>query len=493
MTESATIDSTMLGALPITGTQDAPNRDQQQAASRGLYAGDTALHFSALRDIAVAADVAGEPNMREYNLSVADIYGAAMNVRGTHVSECGVFTDNNGNTLIVCDNDAQIARVSREKKIFGAAYYETSLRRYKGEGSGAANAVITLAGLATEVRGFKGKNYDNRMSTLRLPAGELKYYNVFDLFQQIESSGQRLDRPVVVVMTNDVITWSTFGDSLLSVVLAVAKPFAAMIGIPSQVFDLISTAALKIATTGRVDVADLATVAQTLAPESVRAYITQGAQVYSAVSTGDYVAAADALGISAVRQARDVIDKFARGLTTDVLQASTIPVQDTLKIIQNTFNIEATNAVRAQSRSGSLISKIIDAGSITRVPAMQDLLIASSAPTILGALPKVQELIASVVNETNDITNVHQHKAWIQAAAGLPIGDNVFDGLLVRSLVERAVDAARDGAHSFMMPITVPEEKRKRIAAEVAKQSGVRTLTPVTTYQDAPHYAVEWR
>lgn len=487
-----TIEPT-LAALPQTTEIYAPDRDQLAAAARGLKVGNTALHFSALRDPAVAADVAGEPNMNELDITPAEIYGAAMNLRSDRVSECGVFTDRLGNTLVVCDTEAAVTKIAKEKKLFGPAFYETSILRYKGVGSGQANALITISGLQNEARGYVGPNAARKKSELLLPQGKIQYSNVFELFSQIEASNTKLDRPVVVVMTNDVITWKSLGDGLLTLVLAVAKPFCAMIGLPPAIFDVIAVSAQRIATTGRVTVADLASVAQTLAPESVRKYITQGANVYAAVTAGDYVAAADALGLSQVRDARLAIEKFSRGLTQDIEHLSALPITETLSIVRNAFNVQTTNTVRAQARSGSLIQRITDEGSVTRVPAMQDLLIASSAPTMLSALPNIQNVISAVINETDDVTNVHQHKAWLQAASGLPIGDDVFDGLLTRALTERAIAAARDGAQAYIMPISVPEDKRARIAQEVARQSGIRTLSTLGGHQDVPLYAAEWR
>lgn len=469
----------------------APDRDQQAAAGRGLSVGNGALHYAKLKDLRVAADVAAEANMNEFGLTPSQIYGAAMNLKGaTSVTGFTCMTDDQGNTFFIVDTDAPVTKLAREKNLFGPRFYETSLKRYKGTGSGAANAINVIAGLNENVRGFDAGG--RRPGTLNLEGTLITFTSAYDLFHEINRRRLRLDRPVVLVITNDVISWQTLGAQILVAILAIATPFASMIGIPPDVFDGVGQALTRLVTTGRIDIADLASVAQTIAPESVRKYLTQGADVYASIKSGDYVGAAESLGID-VRSARSVVDRFLAGARTDLLEASPLPLTEALAIVQNTVNVSLTDQLRAQARSGTLREAIIDAGSITRVPALQNYLIAATAPTLLGTLPNVQDILSTVINETNDAVTPDVHKTLLQAAAGYAIGPDALDTLALRALVERAIGEAATGARAFVMPTTVPEPKRIAWAAEVAKQSGIKVLAAPDAPKNITRYRPEWR
>jgi hypothetical protein len=467
------------------------DRDQRAAADRGLVAENAALHYRALQDLRVAADIASEPNMREYGLAPADIFGRAMNLRGADaVTGFTVMTDDVGNVFFVVDQDAPVTKIAKEKNLFGPRYYETSLQRYKGTGSGAANALNVIAGKNVNIRGYDAGG--RKPGRVNLSGTEITFTSAFDLFDAIGRRGIRLDRPVVLVITNNVISWASIGAQLLSVVLAIAKPFAGMIGLGGDTFDAISTSLRRLVASGRFDIADLATVAQTIAPESVRRYIDQGASFYDNLQRGDYVAAAQELGID-VKSARQAVDGFLGGIGAGILRASPLPLEQSLAVVQNAVNVDLTNRLRAQARSGSLREAIIDQGSITRVPALQSYLVAATAPTLLGTLPNIQDIISVVINETTDAVTPDIHKAMLQASAGYPIGPDVMDPLAIRSLVERAVSEAARGAREFIMPATIPDAKRVAWAAEVARQAGIKVISSTSQHADILKWTAEWR
>lgn len=469
----------------------APDRDQRQATDRGLLVGNTALHYKALKDLRVAADLAAESNMSEFGLRPDEIYGAALNLRGAAaVTGFTCMTDDHGNTLFVVDQDAPVTKLAHEKRLFGPRHYETYLRRYKGTGAGAANAVNVIAGENLNVRGYDA---GGRMpGLLNIEGTEISFTSAWELFDKINRRGMRLDRPVVLVVTNNVVSWQTLGAGLIAAILSIARPFAGMIGITPDVFDAVGASLQRLVTSGRIELTDLASVAQTIAPESVRTYLDQGTQLYGRLTSGDYVGAAQELGID-VKDAKAVVDNFLSGVRTSILRASPLKLDESLAVVQNAVNVDLTNRLRAQARSGSLREAIIDQGSIARVPALQNYLIAATAPTLLGALPNVSDIISTVINETSDAATPDVHKAMLQAAAGFAIGPDVLDGLAIRALVERAADEASKGAREFVMPVTVPESKRITWAAEIARQAGIKVLAHTDQPTDVLRWTAEWQ
>ncbi len=443
-----------------------------------LSAQSKALHWEALRDLRVASDIAGagasgEFINGEYSFESAppeEIYGSALGVPGAKGhSGYGVFTDKNGNTIVIATESREAWGLIWGKSLLGRDPYTFRIPRNMGTGGAFEANAFMMAGVGQRYGGYASWIDMNESQRDGLPGLTLQPYNDFpSLLTQIENTGRKFDRPIVILNSGKPITFASVMEKALTIILAIAKPFAAMIGIPPMAFDILSKSLTIIATQGHFDVSVLADAAQLMLPAEYRSLIPKATAIYANITSGNYLGAMEGLGISG--NILGAKDSLLKGDISALLGKSSLGYGDLVGRVQNLFQMDTIRSLSAANRSGSVVTNLIDAGTMTKVPVLQNLLAATTSDTLSAAIPGVSEIFQKAINETNDISNVNLHKAAIQSALGQPVGADAFDELSLRGLKERANEVLEKGAKQFVMPIVIPDMKRYEWAQLIADE-----------------------
>ncbi|MBL7999510.1 MAG: hypothetical protein JNL32_12850 [Candidatus Kapabacteria bacterium] len=424
-----------------------------------ILVGSSVPHFSALRDGAIAGDITWADFGKE---------GAALgnNVRGL---QCGVFTDRNGNTLIVAVESNPAFKVMRELGLFGNHMQFNIDRQFGTGGKFELNARLYLmeTNPFNAARGFiqVGENPERTQH-------QITYTNVYDLFTKIENSGKKFDKNILFVLSGEPVTLSSVLNAVLDYVILGAKLLAPLIGIPPMAIDAIAPIISALATGEKVSIESVGQVAALLCPSEVRPYIAKATTVYRAAANQDYQTIAREFGLN-ISDAT----KFFNNTLTDIAGNSAIGFDQASKTLQNVFNLDTITKFRNTLRSGSAIARIIDDGTIVNTPSVQNWLIAQQAG-ISSVVPKIGEFCKTVINETEDIQTPEEFRTFFTTAFGLPTHPDSLDTITVRSLVQRAIQTRNTtGSKSFTLPASVPFEKRETYAKEIAKQTGLYVNT----------------
>lgn len=468
--------STLEDNLGATDTTIAPR----------LNAISQAPHWSALRNLSVAADITNAGSLEEFGITRAQTLGAALGIQGAEVfSRVGIFTDRNGNTIVVTQ-ETNPPYPLLKNGLLGPKFYEARLPRNMGEGGAfEANALI-LTGGRKSYRNYAGWTSPQ---TVDIGGRRLTYSDAPTLLEQIESIG-KLDGVILVNLSGEPFSLSDILPAIIDFVFAIAAPFAPLIGIPPEAVEVIRQSVKQIVSGQPVTLQNLADAASTLAPAEVRQYLDKGKSVYGKLRSGDYAGAAAELGVSDSDQ--ELIRNLQKQNITGILRRAGIDYETTYATLQNTLNIDVIDEVRRKIKSGTLKQQIIDAASATRVPALQNLWIAGGGQTLLGTIPNFNEVAKLIVNETGDVTDVNIHKGLIQAALGYPVGADTFDELLLKTLTEQALKAAEAGENTFVLPVSVPYAKRLILAPEIGKRAGMKVVAGKRGAYDTSLTSWEW-
>lgn len=461
-----------------------------------LSASSKALHWSAIRDLSVAADIAGAGASGEFAPSGVEpyqIYGSALGTPGAggH-SGYGIFTDENGNTICIATESRSAWGMIWGKDLLGKNPYVFRIPRNMGQGGAYEANAFMIAGIEQRYGGYEGWSRIETSEIDKINGVTFNRYNNFpDLLSQIENTGKKYDRPIVLLSSGEPITFASVLNQALTLILAVAKPFASFIGIPPLAFDVIANSLNTIATQGKFTIDTLANAAQLIVPMDFRSIIPQAKNIYSAIDKGNYLDAMQGLGITG--NIAGVTKSLLGGDISALLEKSNLGYQDIVGTVQNLFQFDTIRSLSAANRSGSVISNLIDAGTMTRVPVLQNLLTATTTDTLTSAIPGVSEIMQNAINQTNDIANVDLHKGAIQSALGHIVGQDTFDDLTLRGLKEKANSLLENGVKQFVMPIVIPLDKRLEFAQIIADDVKIQVLadavggkvtTPSTYYQE---------
>ena len=467
-------------------------------ASVQLSATSKALHWSAIRDLVVASDIAGAGASGEFSGIGAppeQIYGAAIGVPGAKAhSGYGMFTDNNANSILIATESRQAWGLIKGKNLLGRDPYIFHLERNMGSGGAFEANAFMMSGRGERFGGYAGWIDSDDSERGVLPGLTLEPYSDFpSLLTQIENTGRKFDRPIVILNSGEPVTIGSILSKLVSIVLAIAKPFAALVGIPSAVFDIIAGAVNIIATQGKFPVSVLGDAVQLMLPVEYRSLIPQATTIYGSISKGDYLGAMDGLGITG--NVLGAKNSLFNGDISALLDKSVLPYKELIGKVGNLFSMDTIKSIAAASRSGSVITNLIDRGTMTEVPVLQNLLIATTSDALPSALPGVAEVFEKSINETNDIANVDLHKGAIQMSLGQPVGSDTFDDLGIRALTERANDAVEKGVKRFVMPIVIPAVKRADWAQKIADTLQIQVIADaVEGGITQPNYTIrEWK
>lgn len=296
--------------------------------------------------------------------------------------------------------------------------------------------------------------------------------------EEIERQGPSM-RLVVVRIAGAPTTWRYVGelaqqwaDIAINLALDFAAPYASkFLGISAQ--DILGAKPLltALAKGEAASVEMLAQAASFVAPASIRGDLKKATDFYKAYQTGNYSSAAKILGID-VSGVDKVINQFSSGVSSQAARTA-----------QNVYVMDTINQVRRRARSGSAQQDVIDQGTITRTPALQNLLL-TAVSSLTSAVPRLPEIVGLTARETDDITSANEYRGFLQMAHGLPVTEGSLDRVALRGLVERARQIKEMGLKAMNMPDLVPEGKRSEWADEIRRQTGVdasgsSSLTPI--------------
>lgn len=449
-----------------------------------IYASSEIPHWTAIRDLRVSSDIteAGSFGIPEFERN-----GAALGIPGAgKPSNFGIFTDDNGNLICIAQDDKPAWGQIWSDQLLGGnrdSWLRFNFNAHEGTGGAyEANAYI-ISGIKERYNDYAGwVKWEDMPRTIQ-GYGLEPYNTIPDLLEQIEKSGKKFDKPIVCLLERNLITWSNVFDKMLPFIVAAATPFANIIGL-APVWSNIVQGIGSLVSDGSVNIKTLATVSQALVPNEYRHYLPTSASIYSGIVTGNYKEAVNALGISNIKESAKTLTAFKNGDMSFFLDYTGIDFTDATGISQNIFNLETVNTVRSAVRSGSLKMNVIDKGSITRVPVLQNYLATLSSPnTLSGIIPGAAEIFKTSINETNDFNDdINAHKAAIQAAMGLPVGIDAFDQLTKKGLTEKALSYAQMGIKQFALPLSLPSEKRSDWAKEISDDVGISVIAGTLRY-----------
>lgn len=480
--------------------------------------GSKALHWSAIRDIRVASDIAGAGASGEfadpYGATPDQIYGAAIGVpnAGNH-SGYGLFTDLNGNTICIATESRPAWGMIKAKNLLGKDPYIINIPRNIGEGGAFEANAFMIAGINRSFGDYGGwseiesseisggttvtKNGTSMPRNPNFPTGlQLQPYNTFPaLLEQIEQTGRKFDRPIVILNSGSPVTLSSVLSQFLSTILMVARPFASLIGIPPAMFDTMSMSLQEVVTTGKFSIGSLANVSQLIVPVEYRNYLPSAAKIYSKIDSGNYLGAMQELGVSSDNIV-GTAKKLLGGDLSSLLTSTKLPYSELLGKAQSVFQMDTLRSITASVRSGSVMTALTDAGTMTRVPILQNLLATTTAETLVGAIPNVADVFSSAINETRDISTPDLHKGALQLSLGQMVGSDTFDVLTITGLKERANTVLEAGSPSYILPSIIPSFKQFDFAKLIADEVGIPVryngVNGAVTIQNPNESSKEW-
>ncbi|MFN8358583.1 MAG: hypothetical protein U0264_01595 [Candidatus Kapaibacterium sp.] len=447
-----------------------------------LYASSKALHWSAIRDLRVASDIAGAGASGEFSpdgITAEQIYGASIGVPGAGAhSGYGMFTDLNGNTICIATESRPAWGMIKGKDLLGRDPYIFRIPRNMGSGGAFESNAFMIGGVGKSFGEHAGWSEAESSQVTGLPGITLNLYNDFPhLLEQIENTGRKFDRPIVILSSGEPITIGSVLEKALTFILAVAKPFAGMIGIPPELFDVLAQSLQVIATQGKFSIDILAGAAQLIIPAEYRSLIQPAKSIYGNIESGNYLSAMQELGVHVNFQG--ATKSLLGGDISSLFEKSSLPYTDLVGKVQTMFQFDTIRSLSAATRSGSVLNNLIDAGTMTKVPVLQNLLATTTADTLTSAIPGVLDIMQAAVNQTNDISHPDLYKGAIQLGLGQIVGADTFDELTLRGLKEKANQILENGGKRYAIPITIPQTKRHEWAQSVADEVGIEVLADI--------------
>lgn len=397
-------------------------------------------HFSWLFNDDVLYDALGSINTK----TPGSAFGMMM-PETTNASGFGVFrTKHNRPVVIVTerysgDNENPMAKTLTEAGAYGSNPERIEVLRGGGAGY-IENSIFP------KVRGY-----------------------VMQQLIKIENSGPS-NRPIVIEIKGRPTTWSYIGEQLTAaaeIAVNLAMDYAApyvnkYLNIDTKTFLNFKPFVASLVQNKPVSVVDLAQAASLVVPPDVRTSIKSATDFYQNVQRGNYAAAAKQFGID-TNGVNRIMNDFAASVPAPVAKAA-----------QSIYIMDTINQVRGSIRSGSAKQEIINNGTITKTPALQNLIL-SAMTTTTAAIPRAVEVAGLMAHETDDLQNANEWRGMYQIAHGMPVTPCSLDRIALRGLVERARELFNRGYKNMNMPDIVPADKRDCFGDEIRSQTGVST------------------
>ncbi|MBL7997041.1 MAG: hypothetical protein JNL32_00245 [Candidatus Kapabacteria bacterium] len=443
-------------------------------------------HFEALQDIRVAADIAdgwfeNDMNFAQFGfhtITMDEIRGAAIGVPGaTHHSYYGVFTDDNGNEYIIVMESKPIYKIIEQSGMLRNVE-RFDFERHMGPGMGEYNSMMVQG-----VHTFRGEDRDATSwgggdnKRFEIGGRSLPDYNtVRGLCGALQALNVQFDKPILIVLSGEPITFQSAWDATYQYIAAAASAGLALIGVPPQLTQAAFSLANSAVNGEKVQVNTLIQVASAIVPVDYRPYMNKAESLITNIQRSDYAAIADTLGIPLDKNIRGVISNLQKGNYADIVLQYANDYVPTISTIQNSIAANAVNKLAANLRTNTIGDSIIDAGTSILNDNLQQIYASCSNGTTLPAvLPGVASVVNAIATGTNDITSPEIRRGFMNMLAGQPTGTEVFDGLLLNSMKQKANELASIGKN-FVMPIYVPLEKRFAFGRDIAEDVGVQVI-----------------
>lgn len=400
---------------------------------------DGVPHYSWMLNDDVLYDALGSQNTKVPGSSFGLIRPQTVNTSGF-----GVFRTKYDQPIVILtenysgDNVNPMAKNMQELGCFGANPEIINIGR--GEGSGYIEKLMA------------------RMRQEVLPK-----------LEQIENKGTS-NRVVVIRITGQPRTWryiaelaTQYAELALNLAMDFAAPYAKdVLGVSASDFLRAKPFIRSLVKNEPVEVAALAQAAVMVVPKDIRPSLDKAADFYQKAQSGQYLPAAQVLGIE-VSGVNKILNDFSSGVPDSVA-----------KTAQGIYVMDTINQVRGSIRSGTAKQEVINNGTVTQSPALQNMLMAAISTTT-AAIPRAVEISGLAATETKDLQTSAEWRGIWQIAHGLPTTPCSLDRLAVRGLVERARDLAQKGFNQMNIPALVPADKRECFADEVRAQTGMKT------------------
>jgi len=414
--------------------------------------GTSVPHFEWLKNADVFYDALG--NNERCNVP-GSAFGQISSLT-TRTSQIGYLTDASQNRIVVVqenfsgDHDNPLYGMAMQTGAYGANPITITLPR--GEGGGWHERL-------REKIQSDWTSTDHNGRTTKTPS-------LISQLAKIEASGNT-GRTIVVQLGGKPPTSrrvadlaSQWADLAITLAAQAAGPYvSSLLGVSRETFDSAIPTIKRLATGEPVRAQDLATAAGLCVSTDIRSTLETATQAYEATMGGDYARAAKLLGVDTAGMVRQALDGVAD---------AGVP-----SAVQNIWNMDTVNAVRAQLRSGTARQSIIDQGTATAVPSAQNLLLMASYG-MTAAVPRLQELVGTIMTETRDATAPPSHRSLMQMFYGRPVTPGSLDALAMRAMVERGLAYARQGQMTWSLPSIIPVADRARYQAEIERQTGTR-------------------
>lgn len=292
---------------------------------------------------------------------------------------------------------------------------------------------------------------------------------VLPKLEQIENRGPS-NRVVVIKVKGRARTWKyvaelslQYAELALNLAMDFAAPYASsVLGIAASDFLQAKPFIRSLVKNEPVDVSALASAAVMVVPSDIRPTLDKAADFYQKAQNGQYLPAAQVLGID-VSGINNVLNDFSSAVPDSVA-----------KTAQGIYVMDTINQVRGTIRSGTAKQEVINNGTITQSAALQNMLL-SAISTTTAAIPRAIEISGLTAMETKDLQTSNEWRGILQIAHGVPTTPCSLDRLALRGLVERARDLAQKGFKQMNIPALVPADKRECFADEVRAQTGMKT------------------
>lgn len=286
---------------------------------------------------------------------------------------------------------------------------------------------------------------------------------------RLENEGPS-NRPILIKIVGRPRTWRyirdislQYAELAISLAMDYAAPYVGkVLNVSASDFLNFKPIIQSLAKNEPVGVESLAQAASMVVPSDLRPSLDKAASFYQKVQRGNYLSAAQELGIDV-----SGVDRIMNDFAANVPEAAA-------KTAQGIYVMDTINQVRGSIRSGTAKQEIIQNGTITKTPALQNMILGAMSTTT-AAIPRAVEVVGLTAKETDDLQTAAEWRGIYQIAHGVPVTPCSLDRIALRGLVERARELYQRGYKTMNMPAIVPSDKRNCFEDEIRAQTGVST------------------
>lgn len=450
-------------------------------------------HWSSIQDLRVAADIAGARFYQDHRfpgdvagIEPFEIYGQAVGVPANGgFSHYGIFTDDNGNTIIIATESTERWSALKAKGIAGSNPIVFTIPRLFGDGHGEIDA-LTIAGIDAEIEGRASwKDQDelmqaNRSAIERVGGFPQKFNNFPTLLELIEKRGKKFDEPIVILSSGSPVTFESIIKPFAKLIIGAAGSVLAVVGIPPNIIQTL-TGLVEAAFNGDpISIKTLVSVAQIITPAPLRKYVDDATKLVGNIQSGNYLEAAKTLGVDVGAEVKGLLSSIEQGDLVQTVLRSAKEFTPIMGSITNALHGDVMHKFLSNVTTKTISNAIQDAGTVVGIPHMTHLFAALTSPTSVGAITGADDVVQAILHYTNDVKSPDVLRGLANIMNGFATGVDTFDEVLLRSLKSKANALASEGKQ-LVMPISIPLEKRLTMAQNIAGDVGVQVIIDEAT------------